>query len=244
MKYWIFGLLCIGTVITCNASGDGGTTAEQNHSFTNVFIGKIYKDMHINSVLGNLCFSSEIAFCREATAATNRKTLPVAARRDPHERDWSTLSNKSVEVFLAALDSEGFVCTQRDKVILVTDPELLKSKNNPLNSKLQGFKFKGTLGAFLSEFGAQTQGGHPDTSGASGPLSSAIFEINISEEITARDLLMHFSSKYGLGWTAIIAEKSPVYLWKDSTNDTTFETKGSRWSLVFYPSKRFNKEFK
>lgn len=238
MKYWVFVVLCVGVVITCDASGDGKTTAEQNHSFTNVFIGKISQGVRLNNALSQLTFSSEIAFCREAIAATNRKNQPVAARHDPHERDWSTLANKSVEAFLAALDSEGFVCIQRDKVILVTDPELLKLKNNPLNSKLQGFKFKGTLSDFLSEFGAQTQGGHPDTSGASGPLSSAIFEININEEITARDLLLHFSSKYGMGWRAIIAEEAPVYLWEDTTDGTTFESKGSRWSLWFYSCKR------
>lgn len=230
MKHsWMLVLLCISVADPRDAVYASGNNemSDQKHSFANVFVGKIKEGAHLKDVLVHAS-TSDVPFCREEIAHSGPP---------PKAKDWSALSNKSVEAFLAALDSEGFVCTRSDRAILVADPEAKGLKKNPLDSRLQGFKFKGSHQAFLIALAKQIQGLPPNIIGSSGLLSSVTYEININEEIAVRDLLLHLASSYGIAWTATIAKEVPVYA-IESPDGTNVRAEGSNLTLVFYPCKR------
>ncbi len=225
MKH-IASILLIYTAITLHAAvyaSGNNTVNESAYSFTNAFMGAIEKGSSLNDTLANASFSSGIALCREELSENDKP---------PRKKDRTALSDKSIEDFYLALINEGFVCSRTDRAILVADPGARKLKNNPLDSKLQGFKFKGSHQSFLTALSTQLQIIPPNIIGSSNSLVEASYDINIDKEITLRELLMHIASDYGIVWVGRIAKNVPIYT-IESPEDPKVVARGSSLTLIF-----------
>lgn len=235
MKYYMFVFMFFTTGIVHGFAhvSNGKDPDFQGGAFTNIFVGNFSAEMSLPDVLAQANTASEVTFCSETWGA-----------RLQLKKDWSALGNKSVEEVILELKKEGFDCIKNDKAILVVNPNVKKIEGNFLNGQLQGFKFKGNHQDFLYALAMQSQQLPPITITSNGHSPPFTYDIDITDQITVRDLLMRIASNYGIAWRAkILMKESPLFEIMGSDGEKS-QAKGSNIILMFNASHSVNIKIK
>ena len=198
-------------------------------------IGEVKPGCSLRSVLWAAGVGSGLVFCTE-DAENKRvpwdkdKQAPSDKKAPWDKKDWAYLSGKPVKRLIADLERLGFSCARKGIVVLVVAPRVKTMKDNPLDKRVNGFKFKGTHEDFVTKLAVAIRD-YPDTVFCGYGLS-AVYDIDIKGELTARDVLLHLSAKYGMGWDWTV-RAAPL------THTVGKPDEGSRWTLgVRYPPPR------
>jgi hypothetical protein len=122
-------------------------------------VGRIGKKLSLAQILSRAASETGVWFCAELSGKGRMKLQ--------ESKDWSSLSGKSVEEFVRALEKEGFECERHGKAMLVRDLAVRQLAGNPLNVRLSEFSFAGSYTELVEKLCAVTRapGGYLVTNG-------------------------------------------------------------------------------
>jgi len=167
----------------------------------NATLGPIADTGSLSSIFDSVKRKSGIAFCIEETLTDS----DVFRGQKGH----ASLSGKSLATFLDQLRQDGYTIKTTNHVILVVGPRVKSMRKNPLENRVNGFVFEGShkefyiaLTKYFGEYSPRTV------------ISSeerVQYKINLTNEMTLRDLLLHVASESGVGYSITIAEEPVAY---------------------------------
>lgn len=138
---------------------------------------------------------------------------------------------KSLLERLKPLSQEGLKCDVRDEILYVASPNLSKTPNNPFNTTVNVFQFKGTHEEFLRKMWDIFPELPPIGGSSSVDRTEGMsYELQIEQQVTLRDILIQLSSKYKICWFLQIASKTPEYLY-DSPTGVVSTGSRVRWNF-------------
>jgi hypothetical protein len=180
-------------------------------------VPELNKQMDISSndcvdvILGKIISQTNIKFCRESSNVERNNDFQVTAKCEK-------FSVVTVNQYLQVLRANGFVVNVDEKVIHLAAPSVKNIKNNPLDETVEKFNFKGTHKDFISEMAKKFPKSGPFALADFGYEIPVMIDISINETVSLRDVLLILTKKYGIVWSAIIADHDP----KSDANFRTF----------------------
>lgn len=157
----------------------------------------------------------------------SRSNLVVCFDGSEHDYGKFLERNITVEIFTnslgresAALNQVGLHTTISNGVLLVTGANELSNQNNILNTRFDSFSFKGGHAEFLTAFREKFRGDAPGVA-MSGPTPHGNYNITMSKDSTAREVLMLLASRYRVTWTAKTLQERPKLNIRNADGSTT-----------------------